>query len=243
MGTDSPAGLGIAVDRDAELPIGVQLLWGLRALILTGALHPGDQLPALHRLAAELGVNANTVRAAYARLELEGLVQTRHGSGTFVRERPDNRAGLADAVASAAQAAGEAGLSARELAAALYVAPVQETGRDPAARRRRQLRDEIAVLHRSLSELQAGARLAPPADDRPRRPGSPRLLTADELEAQRDHVLRQLVAARAEADRQIGPRGGGPAADAAEPTAPEAKRTPRRAPKPRLRVASEKPAS
>ena len=243
MGTDSPAGLGIAVDRNAELPIGVQLLWGLRALILTGTLHPGDQLPALHRLAAELGVNANTVRAAYARLELEGLVHTRHGSGTFVRERSGDRAGLADAVASAAQAAGEAGLSARELAAALYVAPVEDTAGDPAARRRRQLRAEIAVLHRSLSELQAGARPAAPAEDRPRRPGSPRLLTADELEAQRDHVLRQLVTARAEADRRTGPRGGGPVAEAEAPTAPKVKRTPGRTPKPRLRVASEKPAT
>jgi DNA-binding transcriptional MocR family regulator len=243
MGTDFPAGLGIAVDRDAELPIGVQLLWGLRALIVTGTLRRGDQLPALHRLAGELDVNANTVRAAYARLELEGLVETRHGSGTFVRARPDSRVGLADAVASAAQAAGEAGVSARELAAALYVTPVHDTDHDPAARRRRQLRAEIAVLHRSLSELQARTRLAPPAEHRPRRPGHPRLLTADELEAQRDHVLRQLVAARAEADRRTGPQGGEPVADAAEATAPAPRRPSGRAPKGRLRVASEKPAS
>jgi hypothetical protein len=146
-------------------------------------------------------------------------------------------------VASAAQAAGEAGVSARELAAALYVTPVHDTDHDPAARRRRQLRAEIAVLHRSLSELQARARLAPAADDRPRRPGSPRLLTADELEAQRDHVLRQLLAARAEADRRTGPRGGEPPADAAESPAPKAKRSPGRAPKARLGVASEKPIS
>jgi DNA-binding transcriptional regulator YhcF (GntR family) len=242
MGTDFPAGLGIAIDRDAELPIGVQLTWGLRALILTGTLSPGDQLPALHRLAGELGVNANTVRAAYARLELEGLVETRHGSGTFVGERPDSRVGLADAVASAAQAAGEAGVSAREVAAALYVIPAQPGSTDAAARRRRQLRAEIAVLHRSLSELQARA-LAPPTEDRARRPGSPRLLTADELEAQRDHVLRQLLAARAEADRRADPPHGEPAADAVASTAPTAKRSPGRAPKARLRLASEKPVS
>jgi DNA-binding transcriptional regulator YhcF (GntR family) len=243
MGTDLPAGLGIAIDRAAELPIGVQLTWGLRALILTGTLTRGDQLPALHRLAGELGVNANTVRAAYARLELEGLVETRHGSGTFVGERPGSRVGLADAVASAAQAAGEAGVSAREVAAALYVASAPPAGTDPAAGRRRQLRAEIAVLHRSLSELQARARLAPPAQDRARRPGSPRLLTADELEAQRDHVLRQLLAARADADRRADPPGGEPAADATESSVPKAKRSPGRAPKPRLRVASEKPVS
>src|SRR4051794_41981267 len=35
-------------------------------------------------MAAATGVNANTVRAVYARLEAEGVVETEHGRGTFV---------------------------------------------------------------------------------------------------------------------------------------------------------------
>lgn len=42
-------------------------------------------------LAAQLGVNVNTIRAAYAELERDELVQTRHGVGTVVRAAPPAR--------------------------------------------------------------------------------------------------------------------------------------------------------
>jgi GntR family transcriptional regulator len=73
-----------STDPTAELPVGVQLSWRLRALIATGRLAAGELLPSFRRLAEWAGVNVNTVRAVYAGLEQEGLVVSRQGRGTFV---------------------------------------------------------------------------------------------------------------------------------------------------------------
>lgn len=51
-----------------------------------GTLSPGDPLPSVRQLAAELRVNPNTVQQAYRELEREGLVQVRRGQGTFVSD-------------------------------------------------------------------------------------------------------------------------------------------------------------
>ncbi|MDQ3739983.1 MAG: winged helix-turn-helix domain-containing protein, partial [Actinomycetota bacterium] len=67
------ADTGIKLDHDGEVPLGVQLDWGIRAAVAAGRLRPGDRLPALRDLAAELGVNHNTLRAAVAKLETDGL--------------------------------------------------------------------------------------------------------------------------------------------------------------------------
>jgi len=75
-----------STDPAAELPVGVQLSWRLRALIATGRLAAGERLPSFRRLAEWAGVNVNTVRAVYARLEDAGLVVSRQGQGTFVAE-------------------------------------------------------------------------------------------------------------------------------------------------------------
>jgi DNA-binding transcriptional regulator YhcF (GntR family) len=200
MVTAADDALEIALDRDAEVPLGVQLAWALRARILSGVLTPGDRLPALHRLAAETGVNANTVRAVYQRLEHDGLVTTRHGSGTFVTGNATGarHGALAQLTADAARAAHEAGVDPRELAAALYAG-----GRDaPAAADneaavRRRLRAQIAALEHALSELTTRqAAHKPVADERPSTP-RPRLLSAAELAQQRDELLRRLAEAHA----------------------------------------------
>src|SRR5260370_21209142 len=72
----------IAVDREAEVPLGVQLAWALRSRIGEGRLQPGRRLPGLRELAETIGVNLNTVRAVYQRLQQEGLLETPQGSGT-----------------------------------------------------------------------------------------------------------------------------------------------------------------
>jgi DNA-binding transcriptional regulator YhcF (GntR family) len=48
-------------------------------------LHPGDALPTVRQLAADLGINLNTVSRAYRALEAHGLVTTVRGRGTTVR--------------------------------------------------------------------------------------------------------------------------------------------------------------
>jgi GntR family transcriptional regulator len=80
--------LDLRVERDAGVPLGTQLVWRLRSLIQEGELGPGDRLPSLRDLAAAAGVNVNTVRAVYSRLERDGLVASQHGRGTFVRTPP-----------------------------------------------------------------------------------------------------------------------------------------------------------
>ena len=56
----------------------------LRGRIAAGDLPAGERLPAVRVLAAELGVGRHTVEEAYAELGAEGLLETRHGRGTFV---------------------------------------------------------------------------------------------------------------------------------------------------------------
>ncbi|WP_292991549.1 aminotransferase class I/II-fold pyridoxal phosphate-dependent enzyme [Mycobacterium sp.] len=56
--------------------------------ISTGALGPGAELPSIRDLAVELGVNANTVAAAYRLLRERGAVETAGRRGTRVRDRP-----------------------------------------------------------------------------------------------------------------------------------------------------------
>lgn len=56
----------------------------LRAEILSGRLSPGDRLPPERQLAETLGINRQTLRAAIGRLQTEGLLQPRQGSGITV---------------------------------------------------------------------------------------------------------------------------------------------------------------
>jgi GntR family transcriptional repressor for pyruvate dehydrogenase complex len=55
-------------------------------MIREGYLHPGDSLPAERELARKLEVSRASLREALRGLEIGGIVETRHGGGTFVRE-------------------------------------------------------------------------------------------------------------------------------------------------------------
>jgi GntR family transcriptional repressor for pyruvate dehydrogenase complex len=60
----------------------------LRARIVDGRISPGERLPSESTLIAEHGVSRTVVREAVARLQAEGLVHTRRGSGSFVLTPP-----------------------------------------------------------------------------------------------------------------------------------------------------------
>src|SRR5918996_949939 len=60
----------------------------VRQLIERGGLKPGDRLPAERELAVQIGVSRPSVRAGLRALAAMGVVQSRHGAGTFIRGGP-----------------------------------------------------------------------------------------------------------------------------------------------------------
>lgn len=72
------------IDPRSPTPLYAQISTRLRVAIAAGELCPGDALPSVRQLAAQLRINPATVVQAYRDLESEGLVATRHGAGTFV---------------------------------------------------------------------------------------------------------------------------------------------------------------
>lgn len=64
----------------------------IAAQVESGELRPGDRLPTVRALAAELGLAANTVARAYRELEQDGFVVGRGRAGTFVADADDARA-------------------------------------------------------------------------------------------------------------------------------------------------------
>lgn len=83
----------LTLDREAGPPVGAQLEQKLDALVREGRLGPGRQLPSVRQMADAVGVNVNTVRSVYARLEQRGLLSSEHGRGTFVRGERQRAAG------------------------------------------------------------------------------------------------------------------------------------------------------
>jgi GntR family transcriptional regulator len=68
----------------SAVPIYRQLIDQVRERIAVGQLKVGDRLPSVRELAQALPANQNTVLKAYDLLEREGLIERRHGNGTFV---------------------------------------------------------------------------------------------------------------------------------------------------------------
>ena len=69
--------------RDAR-PIYTQIVDNFRAQIAAGILQPGEKLPSVRELAAQLSINPNTIQRAYRELEAKGIIQTLPGKGCFV---------------------------------------------------------------------------------------------------------------------------------------------------------------
>lgn len=78
----------ITVDTLAATPPYEQVRSQLAGLIRAGVLRPGDRLPVVRALAADLGVATNTIARAYRELETGGLVTTRRRVGTVVQAVP-----------------------------------------------------------------------------------------------------------------------------------------------------------
>jgi GntR family transcriptional regulator len=234
-----------AIDRDGEIPIGVQLGWALRNSIRDGWFAPGERLPGLRDLAEATGVNVNTVRAVYQRLEREGLIDSRQGSGTFVTPEPAQSSAVALIAADAAREAHATGADPREVAAALYVALPQATsgtatgsgdggmGEKTSAEEfvvehRRTLRAQIATLERAISEIEAEHPGVAPRPTATRSGPGPTLLSAEELEGVRSELVRRLAQVQSAIDQRAAGEAVGQKSASAADTTPDPSKRPAR---------------
>lgn len=193
--------------RPRTLALGV--VEALSDRIRDGRLAPGAKLPTEAEVMGEFGVSRTVVREALSKLQAAGMVETRHGVGTFVvgpadasafRIEPQQLATLRDVIAVlelrigveteaaglAAQRRSEANLAAMRRAIAEFAAAVEE-GRDAVAADF-QLHTEIAraTQNEHFAGLMAtlGARIIPRA----------RLDPAEAIDPLRQAYLRRVNA-------------------------------------------------
>ena len=113
----------ITIDEQDGRPMYRQVVDGIKELIARGELGQGSGLPPVRQVAADLGVNLNTIAFAYRELQKEGLIKIRHGAGAVVvshvtgqsveeRQHAKVRAALTDLVL--------AGLSKAEVLAVVH---------------------------------------------------------------------------------------------------------------------------
>jgi GntR family transcriptional regulator len=77
----------LGVDFESGVPIYVQLVDRIKQMVVSGQLQPGEQLPTMRQLAADLRINYNTVGRAYSILDQDGVISTQQGRGTFIASR------------------------------------------------------------------------------------------------------------------------------------------------------------
>ena len=77
----------LTIDATDARPIYQQVADGIKELIARGKLAEGTLLPPVRQLAADLGVNLNTIATAYRELQKDGLIVIKHGSGSVVASR------------------------------------------------------------------------------------------------------------------------------------------------------------
>jgi GntR family transcriptional repressor for pyruvate dehydrogenase complex len=128
------------------------------AAIRQGVLKPGDKMPTESTLMTQHGVSRTVVREAISHLQASGLVQTRHGIGTFVLDRPQAGLGL-DA---------ENILTLRDVLAILElrIGVETETAGLAAARRSEEQVGELAGALAEMQQAMADGRSAVEADKR-----------------------------------------------------------------------------
>lgn len=100
----------LRIDPEAATPLFEQMRLAIIDAVRDGRLPPGDRLPTVRELAAELGLAVNTVARTYRELESAGVIETRGRRGTFVARTDPTDAAMAAAARVYADAAAALGL-------------------------------------------------------------------------------------------------------------------------------------
>jgi DNA-binding transcriptional regulator YhcF (GntR family) len=77
----------LKIDQRSGVPAYRQIMDQVLGGISAGKLRPGDQLPPVRQLAADLAINPNTVVRAYRELEIREVLATQQGTGTFLTDK------------------------------------------------------------------------------------------------------------------------------------------------------------
>ncbi len=98
--------LRVTIDTDSAMAPFEQVRTQIASAVAAGQLSAGAKLPTVRRLAADLGLAANTVARAYRELEVDAVIATHGRRGTFVRsdvvDEPSARSPVADTARAAA---------------------------------------------------------------------------------------------------------------------------------------------
>jgi GntR family transcriptional regulator len=78
----------LKINPSSGVPIGQQIVDGIKYLVACRRLRAGEAIPSVRELAREAQVNPTTVMRAYTQLEHEGLISMRQGQGTFISMVP-----------------------------------------------------------------------------------------------------------------------------------------------------------
>ena len=77
---------GDRLEFNNNVPIYLQVIERIKQDIVSGKLKPGEKMPSSREYSTELGINFNTVARVYKELEMEEIVFTKRGFGTFITE-------------------------------------------------------------------------------------------------------------------------------------------------------------
>jgi GntR family transcriptional regulator/MocR family aminotransferase len=80
--------MNLTIDKSSKEPAYEQIHRQISDLVRNGLLEAGAKIPSVRELARSLGVSVKTVYSAYEALAAENLIESRHGSGTFITTQP-----------------------------------------------------------------------------------------------------------------------------------------------------------
>ncbi|RRC96347.1 MULTISPECIES: GntR family transcriptional regulator [Schaalia] len=113
--------MDIVVSNASSQPIYAQIKDQIKAAIINGQLNPGEKMPSIRRLAAQLRVSVITTKRAYDELELEGFIDSMQGRGSYVASKTtellkeEYRRQVEQYLQAALDSAAAAGLTAADL--------------------------------------------------------------------------------------------------------------------------------